>query len=332
MKLEDYEKYYQSVGFYVIPTEVFKELFNELEAWKEQAKRKEEMIRLDQTKKVFDIIANIIKEGSCSYRHLIYDELGFYGVNYEELLSGMAITNAICDLEDLKVQHEEDLNEIEKLTSLWKTKSEENKKLNEEIKAVNKGLRKVRERAFKSKCKSLDLQKENQKLKDENFNLREEMTTKNRAIEDKNFINFYDMSTYEQLAFKSIGELANVSKIDLLNIIEFLQKDRRQWIEQFTKTHNESVDMQEENQELKKQLEPDYYVKGLEGTLKEYQQEMNKVTIQQKEFIKYLKEKIEELLIDYSNYVYDDYSEEKGKYDTCIEILQKYKEIVGGKE
>lgn len=34
-----------------------------------------------------------------------------------------------------------------------------------------------------------------------------------------------------------------------------------------------------ENQELKKQLEPDYYVKGLEGTLKEYQQEMKKVTI-----------------------------------------------------
>ena len=134
MKIEDYEKYYQKGGSYVIPTEVFNELFNELEAWKEQAK-KIEKIRLDQTKKVFDTIAKVIKEGSCSYRHLIYDELGFYGVNYEELLSGMAITNAICDLEDLKVQHEEDLEEMEKLTSVWKTKNEEIREL--EKKYVN---------------------------------------------------------------------------------------------------------------------------------------------------------------------------------------------------
>lgn len=136
MKIEDYEKYYQSVGFYVIPTEVFKELFNELEAWKEQAK-KIEKIRLDQTKKVFDTIAKVIKEGSCSYRHLIYDELGFEGKYYEELISGMTITNAICDLEELREQHEEDLEEMEKLTSVWKAESEEIrqlKKLNEEYK------------------------------------------------------------------------------------------------------------------------------------------------------------------------------------------------------
>lgn len=48
-----------------------------------------------------------------------------------------------------------------------------------------------------------------------------------------------------------------------------------------------------ENQELKKQLKPNYYVKGLEGTLKEYQQEMNNVANQQKEFIKYLEDEIE---------------------------------------
>jgi hypothetical protein len=47
-----------------------------------------------------------------------------------------------------------------------------------------------------------------------------------------------------------------------------------------------------EIQELKKQLKHDYYVKGLEGTIKEYQQEMNKVAIQQKEFINYLEEEI----------------------------------------
>ncbi len=166
MKLDDYSKYYiQGSDHYLISKDEFIELFNEMEAWKDQSK-KIEMIRLDQTKKVFDTIANIIKDGSCSYRHLIYDELEFYDVNYEELLSGMTITNAICDLEDLKEQREEDLKEIEKLTSIWKIKSEENKKLKEEIKAVNKGLRKVRERALKCKYKSLDLQKENQELKE----------------------------------------------------------------------------------------------------------------------------------------------------------------------
>lgn len=114
MKLEDYSKYYiQGSDHYLIPKDEFVELYREMEAWKEQVK-KIEMIRLDQTKKVFDAIAKAIKEGSCSYRHLIYDELGFLGVNYEELLSGMTITNAICDLEELREQHEEDLEEIDK--------------------------------------------------------------------------------------------------------------------------------------------------------------------------------------------------------------------------
>ena len=49
---------------------------------------------------------------------------------------------------------------------------------------------------------------------------------------------------------------------------------------------------------------------------------------QQKKFIKYLEDEINELLKEYGNYVYDDYSEEKGKYDTCIEVLRKYKEII----
>lgn len=241
MKIEDYEKYYQKGGSYVIPTEVFNELFNELEAWKKQAK-KIEMIRLDQTKKVFDIIANIIKEGSCSYRHLIYDELGFYGVNYEELLSGMTITNAICDLEELKEQHEEDLKEMEKLTSIWVTKNEEIRQLKEQLHEAS--------------------------------------------------------LTIQEMTEQDIWCPSNCDKLEKLL---------------------------KENKEMKKELEnavPNSDVQIV----------MNKVATQQKEFIKYLKEKIEELLIDYNNYVYDDYSEEKGKYDTCKEILQKYKEIIGGKE
>jgi chromosome segregation ATPase len=59
----------------------------------------------------------------------------------------------------------------------------------------------------------------------------------------------------EELAFKNYYELINIQKIDLLLIIEFLQKDRKQWINQFTQTHNESIDIRKENQELKSKLE-----------------------------------------------------------------------------
>lgn len=52
---------------------------------------------------------------------------------------------------------------------------------------------------------------------------------------------------------------------------------------------------------------------------------------EQKEFISWLEDKMNELLKEYGNYVHDDYSEEKGKYDTYIEVLQKYKEIIEDK-
>lgn len=55
----------------------------------------------------------------------------------------------------------------------------------------------------------------------------------------------------EELAFKDRTELAHLNEIDLLNIIEFLQKDRQQWINQFSKTHNESVEIQAKNRKLK---------------------------------------------------------------------------------
>lgn len=96
---------------------------------------------------------------------------------------------------------------------------------------------------------------------------------------------------------------------------------------------------QEEIRKLKEQLAPNYYVKGLEGTLKEYQQEMNKVAIQQKEFINYLENKIYSIepkgtSINY-NCEYDseeDYikgMKEQSKLNTLKEILSKFKEIIG---
>lgn len=55
----------------------------------------------------------------------------------------------------------------------------------------------------------------------------------------------------EELAFKDRKNLAQLNEFDLLDIIEFLQKDRKQWINQFTQTHNESVEIQARNRKLK---------------------------------------------------------------------------------
>ena len=55
----------------------------------------------------------------------------------------------------------------------------------------------------------------------------------------------------EELAFKDRKDIAQLNKKDLLDIIELLQNDRKQWINQFSKTHNESIDIQKENKQLK---------------------------------------------------------------------------------
>lgn len=55
----------------------------------------------------------------------------------------------------------------------------------------------------------------------------------------------------EELAFKDRKDLAQLNEKDLLDIIEFLQNDRKQWINQFSKTHNESIDIKKENKQLK---------------------------------------------------------------------------------
>ena len=65
----------------------------------------------------------------------------------------------------------------------------------------------------------------------------------------------------EELAFKDRKNLAQLTELDLLDIIEFLQEDRNQWINQFTKTHNEGVEIQKENQELREALEIKSYCK-----------------------------------------------------------------------
>lgn len=58
-------------------------------------------IRKDQTRKVFDVLAEMINEDGGSYRYLIYDKLGFMD-GYVDLISGLAITNAICDIQEYR--------------------------------------------------------------------------------------------------------------------------------------------------------------------------------------------------------------------------------------
>lgn len=55
----------------------------------------------------------------------------------------------------------------------------------------------------------------------------------------------------EELAFKDRRTLAQLNELVLLDIIEFLQNDRKQWINQFTQTHNGSIEIQKENKQLK---------------------------------------------------------------------------------
>ena len=53
MTKEDYFKYYiQGSDHYLIPTDVFDQLFNEMENWKEESQRQKEVI--DNIKKCFD--------------------------------------------------------------------------------------------------------------------------------------------------------------------------------------------------------------------------------------------------------------------------------------
>lgn len=117
----------------------------------------------------------------------------------------------------------------------------------------------------------------------------------------------------EELAFENRKTLANLNAVDLLNIIEFLQDDRRQCLEELSKTHNRSVEIQKKNQELKSQLA---------GTTHCFdEEEHNKL----KEEIRQLKKHLKvpktynlKTLEDYKSY-YEDTTREQILEDTYIE-------------
>ena len=164
----------------------------------------------------------------------------------------------------------------------------------------------------------------------------------------------------EELAFKDRKILANLNAVDLLNIIEFLQDDRRQCLEEFSKTYNRSVEIQKKNQELKSQLKGTTHCFDEEehNKLKEENQELKKqleekeniacnwkdsclenagkieiLETQQKEFIKYLEDEIKELQkIKETELDYDILKDVIPELLVFKDALQKYIEIVNGTE
>ena len=153
----------------------------------------------------------------------------------------------------------------------------------------------------------------------------------------------------EEYAFKEIRELSNIDKDELLEIIDFLQKDRKQWIEQFTKTHNESIDLarkynnlEKENQQLKNELEQ---CKAVADTNKELAESYHKEIERLKRLLKYDYEDSQDIMSEFTsenqqlkeqqkeftNYLKSMLSSEKDNFSVARvkDILEKYKEVIG---
>ena len=84
MNLEDYNEYYiQGSDHYLIPKDVFKELFNEMVNWKEESEKQKEVIDriLSETKETRNILNNnrddnmLSKSCLLSYLEIVEDLL-----------------------------------------------------------------------------------------------------------------------------------------------------------------------------------------------------------------------------------------------------------------
>ena len=81
MKIEDYNKYYiQGSDHYLIPKDVFKELFNEMINWKEESQKQKEAIDKAIAYIKENLIVSSILDGKKYYC------LNEYGFDYKELL------------------------------------------------------------------------------------------------------------------------------------------------------------------------------------------------------------------------------------------------------
>lgn len=165
----------------------------------------------------------------------------------------------------------------------------------------------------------------------------------------------------EELAFKDRITLAQLNELVLLDIIEFLQLDRKQWISQFTQTHNESVDIQKENQDLKEQNKKEFadYIKFKKEQYDEYLEKINKLIKENQELKKQLENNskinvadhkyastcedkviiLETQQKEFIKYLEDEIQKKREKTTTLTsfirnvvplkQCLQKYKSIIG---
>ena len=125
----------------------------------------------------------------------------------------------------------------------------------------------------------------------------------------------------EELAFKNYHELKDTQKVDLLLIIEFLQKDRKQWINQYTTAHNDYVNLQQEKTKLKEENER-YRKLGFKY-LNEQNEKLKHIL---DELEKYLKKQTIELELIREDISADHYVDRKM---FLKEVINKIKELRG---
>lgn len=90
MKIEDYNKYYiQGSDHYLIPKDVFKELFDEMVNWREESNKKKEVID-KAIKKLNDFIecckAEKLESGSDYLHHQYWDMFERFNKQVKDIL------------------------------------------------------------------------------------------------------------------------------------------------------------------------------------------------------------------------------------------------------
>ena len=82
MNIEDYSKYYiQGSDHYLIPKDVFDELFNEMVNWKEESNKQKEVI--DETINAIDLVIELIKQQPTKDDRWILDRLNGFKIILE---------------------------------------------------------------------------------------------------------------------------------------------------------------------------------------------------------------------------------------------------------
>ena len=78
MNKQDYDKYYQQGGIYVIPVEIFNELFEDYDCFKNDCKKYKEVI--DMTIDNIDLVIELIKQQPTEDDSWILDRLNAFKI------------------------------------------------------------------------------------------------------------------------------------------------------------------------------------------------------------------------------------------------------------